>query len=485
MLRTLQRPNFSNDDSGENAVMTSSPQPTVPPSSTSDQSSDQRIVTSKDPLFIPDPEDDISPANLDIEPPCADLRDEPMITEPTSESSEPRDHHQRRDLDREIVTIDTTRASWNRQPSSPPAVISKEPEVNDEIARNGGSDGPEDKHGEEDIDKEFSSDEERPRKKRKSDTGSLIPWISTKPASISGKARVNVGEDLSKLQIPTSVDNSAVPRKVRQGKLSMHNFLVGFASSSSQRVNSSQEQRLEEVEVEEDVEMEEEAQGSVGTGMETREGSDRSMTIHESANTPVLPKQHHGTIPTVDGSTQEDDNIEADDLDTSSVLSSVQQTLSTSSGMSQVEQAPRPEIIRNSTDSDTTLKFDLERIRTNWCKLAASKSTHESPITRDSVDTLEDAGFSNTDNEAKAAEVLSRIIDKPDFSTMEVVGQFNLGFIISRRRKSDRSSNRVMDDLFIVDQHAADEKYNFETLQQTTNIQSQKLFRCVDKDPQF
>jgi len=41
---------------------------------------------------------------------------------------------------------------------------------------------------------------------------------------------------------------------------------------------------------------------------------------------------------------------------------------------------------------------------------------------------------------------------------MEVVGQFNLGFIVAKLNK----------DLFIVDQHAADEKYNFETLQRTT-----------------
>ncbi len=30
-------------------------------------------------------------------------------------------------------------------------------------------------------------------------------------------------------------------------------------------------------------------------------------------------------------------------------------------------------------------------------------------------------------------------------------------------------------DLFIVDQHAADEKYNFENLQKTTQIHAQKL----------
>ncbi len=52
---------------------------------------------------------------------------------------------------------------------------------------------------------------------------------------------------------------------------------------------------------------------------------------------------------------------------------------------------------------------------------------------------------------------------------MEVVGQFNLGFIIAR----------LNSDLFIVDQHAADEKYNFETLQQTTRLQPQKLVWSV------
>jgi MutL C terminal dimerisation domain len=41
------------------------------------------------------------------------------------------------------------------------------------------------------------------------------------------------------------------------------------------------------------------------------------------------------------------------------------------------------------------------------------------------------------------------------------------------------STEATMDDLFIVNQHAADEKYNFETLQQTTSIKSQNLFRWV------
>jgi DNA mismatch repair protein PMS2 len=45
-----------------------------------------------------------------------------------------------------------------------------------------------------------------------------------------------------------------------------------------------------------------------------------------------------------------------------------------------------------------------------------------------------------------------RKIDKADFSRMEVIGQFNKGFIIAR----------LADDLYIIDQHASDEKCKFE-----------------------
>ncbi|KAG8308221.1 hypothetical protein J6590_002307 [Homalodisca vitripennis] len=65
----------------------------------------------------------------------------------------------------------------------------------------------------------------------------------------------------------------------------------------------------------------------------------------------------------------------------------------------------------------------------------------------------------------QAEEELSREISKDMFLKMEVVGQFNLGFIIAK----------LHSDLFIIDQHATDEKYNFETLQRTTTISNQKL----------
>lgn len=76
--------------------------------------------------------------------------------------------------------------------------------------------------------------------------------------------------------------------------------------------------------------------------------------------------------------------------------------------------------------------------------------------------------FKTKNIESKEAEnELDRCITKEDFLRMKICGQFNKGFIITRLEQ----------DLFIVDQHAADEIYNFETLQKTGKIEKQKLLQ--------
>ncbi|XP_006859821.1 PREDICTED: mismatch repair endonuclease PMS2 [Chrysochloris asiatica] len=64
-----------------------------------------------------------------------------------------------------------------------------------------------------------------------------------------------------------------------------------------------------------------------------------------------------------------------------------------------------------------------------------------------------------------AEDELRKEISKAMFAEMEIIGQFNLGFIITK----------LHSDIFIVDQHATDEKYNFEILQQHTVLQGQRL----------
>ncbi|KAI9672516.1 MAG: hypothetical protein M1817_003282 [Caeruleum heppii] len=69
-------------------------------------------------------------------------------------------------------------------------------------------------------------------------------------------------------------------------------------------------------------------------------------------------------------------------------------------------------------------------------------------------------------------EKLSLTVSKSDFARMRIIGQFNLGFIIASRPSSSSSSSS---DLFIIDQHASDEKYNFERLQTSTVLEPQRL----------
>ncbi|OGE50083.1 hypothetical protein PENARI_c018G08569 [Penicillium arizonense] len=77
-----------------------------------------------------------------------------------------------------------------------------------------------------------------------------------------------------------------------------------------------------------------------------------------------------------------------------------------------------------------------------------------------------------TDLDEKTAEDrLSLTVSKKDFAQMRIVGQFNLGFIIAVRPAKDG------EELFIIDQHASDEKFNFERLQSETVVQHQRLVR--------
>lgn len=151
---------------------------------------------------------------------------------------------------------------------------------------------------------------------------------------------------------------------------------------------------------------------------------------------------------------------------------------------SSVEEPPR----KTWGNDGTSWQINLEELTKTWMEYAqraAAESSEKSHIIQPLQDVTyvdDEAGLQNTDEET-AIKALSRVIEKDDFNTMGVVGQFNKGFIITRRLRQPSSTEDqeidALDDLFIVDQHAADEKYNFEDLQQTIKLQAQKLVRCV------
>lgn len=132
----------------------------------------------------------------------------------------------------------------------------------------------------------------------------------------------------------------------------------------------------------------------------------------------------------------------------------------------------------STTDLIQLVQTSVERINTQLrslqkAMLDASQDSHDqNPTTLSEEHSPEDS--------------LSLTVSKEDFSHMRIIGQFNLGFILAVRPSNPSStttssnppsSPSPSDELFIIDQHASDEKSNFERLQSTTVLQHQRLVR--------
>ncbi|XP_002004786.4 mismatch repair endonuclease PMS2 [Drosophila mojavensis] len=135
----------------------------------------------------------------------------------------------------------------------------------------------------------------------------------------------------------------------------------------------------------------------------------------------------------------------------------------------EIEMPKRIEFDGNS-DSDTSppnvasgeLRTTLEQIRAS---LQAQEKQHVERKRSAKLQRLRFKSEINPNQNKNAEAELQKEITKADFKRMQIIGQFNLGFIIVK----------LEDDLFIVDQHAADEKYNFEMLQRNTQLEHQRL----------
>lgn len=181
--------------------------------------------------------------------------------------------------------------------------------------------------------------------------------------------------------------------------------------------------------------------------------------------------------------TREQGDVEDGSSDRDDHLTSLDNNLiSPSDPVSRAGDAPL-EVEGDRAARDVSIMLNMASMVDEW-----TRDHHANPEVTASTSSLEPVvealGGAGLSQELAAAEAtLSRIVSKEDFEQMEIIGQFNLGFIIVRRRvykgKGVADQSALQDDLFIVDQHASDEKYNFETLQQTTTIQSQRLIAYV------
>ncbi|CAG9467890.1 unnamed protein product [Pedinophyceae sp. YPF-701] len=157
---------------------------------------------------------------------------------------------------------------------------------------------------------------------------------------------------------------------------------------------------------------------------------------------------------------------------------------------------PRARARQQGPHGDLGVDFSMEALRSDWARLLASTreaqgrggdagrsvgcALHAARLAdagaqagaqhgRDAAQEVVELPAEECDD---AGRELERVFDKKLFREMQVVGQFNLGFIIAR----------LGEDLFIVDQHASDEKCTFERLCKETVLTKQPLIKPARLD---
>ncbi|KAI0640833.1 hypothetical protein C8Q79DRAFT_920459 [Trametes meyenii] len=280
------------------------------------------------------------------------------------------------------------------------------------------------------------------------------------------------------------VDDSEAAARGRGARAGMREMLRGFARQGS-KVDEAP------MDVDADVEGGDECQDEVEAdgGDIVSDARDMGNDV-QHALTPGVTPEIVPDVDMADGLYTGDDVMEVLDDDTesrpvASDLGASSTVTTNTTSTTTTNTTTKHEIVRTEAFEDdlVSLAFDGARVASAWNMLRARRALplHEEEKRDDDTRGTDQSGPAGSidASDEDAAAALSRVIDKADFAAMDIVGQFNLGFIVVRRRTRAGSGQEATgtDDLFIVDQHAADEKYNFETLQQTTRIASQRLFR--------
>lgn len=127
--------------------------------------------------------------------------------------------------------------------------------------------------------------------------------------------------------------------------------------------------------------------------------------------------------------------------------------------------------VQNFTNSRVgTTRFQSITVPTNVSQIKALASV-QTPLKADQEADLQQLVNPQPIAGVGAEEELALIVSKDEFLKMRVIGQFNKGFILTTLAKA----SSAIDEIFIIDQHASDEKFNFERLQTQTVLHSQPL----------
>lgn len=122
------------------------------------------------------------------------------------------------------------------------------------------------------------------------------------------------------------------------------------------------------------------------------------------------------------------------------------------------------QIADNHTNSISPENPKKVRIHLNDLKFPLSKRRRTEDKTTSKNNSVEKSDFMDKE---LSETLLGLSISKNDFLQLKIIGQFNKGFIIVLKENTG--------DILIVDQHASDEKFNFERLIAETQFENQPL----------
>ncbi|KAL9131607.1 MAG: hypothetical protein Q9217_000495 [Psora testacea] len=219
----------------------------------------------------------------------------------------------------------------------------------------------------------------------------------------------------------------------------------------------------------------EEASAYTSSSGETTVNEDREQDEEEDQ----APLQAHASVPEKDegvdqGQSEPDSDVDYVDEDEkkavedAKVQDMIRQAEESAALASEDNNRRAKQALRGSSTKDSTtellqkIDISIEKINQQLCSLRnairpQNNGDDSAQVHNTHIPVLENAN---------AADGQTLTITKSDFRKMHIIGQFNLGFILATRNNSD---------LFIIDQHASDEKISFERLQATTVMQNQRL----------
>ncbi|KAL3439347.1 hypothetical protein BDV09DRAFT_157139, partial [Aspergillus tetrazonus] len=291
-------------------------------------------------------------------------------------------------------------------------------------------------------------------------------------------------------------DSPTLPARKRRihtpSRPSIFGRMQDFAAPGSQMsTHDSDEQESIEDEDEDEVEEVEEESDGVHEDLEAEAGKETESEVEDQVEEEV--EDAESLVPSDDNATQPNEHTQTEPQPAEEDMNveekkrredaEVQRLIEEAGKVNQANSISRANKLHKGVSYRDSTVHLATAINASLSMIESQANYIHDSHNRRNLSSSEDELDESRLSQVAPEERLTLTVNKDDFAHMRIHGQFNLGFILasrttstSQRAESDPASGlKFKDELFIIDQHASDEKINFERLQSTTTVQNQRL----------